>query len=109
MKRGMQGKVILRMRAVLTSYLLTQRECHTGEYLPEVVAVRTELRSVRMKTTEGQSSLVRLVQARLVSSLLYGALFFNSEMHFRWLALKTVRLLHQFLKFWKNFNLYSFF
>ena len=56
--------------------LLTEREGHTGEYWPEVVAVQTEcsevLRSVRTKMTEGQYSPVRLEQARLVSSLLYG-------------------------------------
>ena len=52
--------------------LLTEREGHTGEYWPEVVAVRTERRSVRTKTTEGQYSPVRLELARLVSSLLYG-------------------------------------
>ena len=55
--------------------LLTEREGRTGEYWPEVVAVRTSLRSVRTKTTEGQYSPVRLEQARLVSSLLYGTLF----------------------------------
>ena len=54
--------------------LLTEREGLTGEYWPEVVAVRTSLRSVRTKTTEGYSP-VRLEQARLVSSLLYGTLF----------------------------------
>ena len=52
--------------------LLTEREGRTGEYLPEVVTVRTEHREVRTKTTEGQYSLVRLEQARLVSSLLHG-------------------------------------
>ena len=45
--------------------LLTEREGRTGEYWPEVVAVRTE-------RSEGQYSPVRLEQARLVSSLLYG-------------------------------------
>ena len=54
--------------------LLTEREGRTGEYWPEVVAVRTSLRSVRTKTTEGQYSTVRLEQARLVSGLLYGTL-----------------------------------
>ena len=48
-----------------TNLLLTEREGRTGEYWPEVVAVRT-------KTTEGQYSPVRLELARLVSSLLYG-------------------------------------
>ena len=52
--------------------LLTEREGRTGEYWPEFVAVRTERSEVRTKTTEGQYSPVRLEQARLVSSLLYG-------------------------------------
>ena len=52
--------------------LLTEREGRTGEYWPEVVAVRTERSEVRTKTSEGQYSPVRLELARLVSSLLYG-------------------------------------
>ena len=52
--------------------LLTEREGRTGEYWPEVVAVRTERSEVRTKTTKGQYSPVRLELARLVSSLLYG-------------------------------------
>ena len=52
--------------------LLTEREGRTGEYWPEVVAVRTGRSEVRTKTTEGQYSPVRFEQARLVSSLLYG-------------------------------------
>ena len=52
--------------------LLTEREGRTGEYWPEVVAVRTERSEVRTKTTEDQYSSVRLELARLVSSLLYG-------------------------------------
>ena len=52
--------------------LLTEREGRTGEYWPEVVAVRTEHSEVRTKTTEGQYSPVWLELARLVSSLLYG-------------------------------------
>ena len=44
----------------------------TGEYWPEVVAVRTERSEVSTKTTEGQYSPVRLELARLVSSLSYG-------------------------------------
>ena len=55
-----------------TNLLLTEREGRTGEYWPEVVTVRTERSEVRAKTTEGQYSPVRLEQARLVSSLLYG-------------------------------------
>jgi len=54
-----------------TNLLLTEREGRTGEYWPEVVAVRTERSEVRIKTTEGQYSPVRLELARLVSSLLY--------------------------------------
>ena len=60
---------------VYINLLLTEREGRTGEYWPEVVAVRTERSEVRTKTTEGQYSPVRLEQARLVSSLLYGTLF----------------------------------
>ena len=52
--------------------LLTKRKGRTGEYWPEVVAVRTKCSEVRTKTTEGQYSPVWLEQARLVSSLLYG-------------------------------------
>ena len=54
--------------------LLTEREGRTGEYWPEVVAVRTEPSEVCTKTTEGQYSPVRLELARLLSSLLYGTL-----------------------------------
>ena len=57
------------------NFLLTEREGRTGEYWPKVVAVRTERSEVRTKTTEGQYSPVRLEQARLVSSLLYGIVF----------------------------------
>ena len=57
---------------VNSNLLLTEREGRTGEYWPEVVAVRTERSEVRTKTTVGQYSPVRLEQARLVSSLLYG-------------------------------------
>ena len=59
----------------IINLLLTEREGRTGEYWPEVMAVRTERSQVRTKTTEGQYSPVRLEQARLVSSLLYGTLF----------------------------------
>ena len=55
-----------------TNLLLTEHEGRTGEYWPEVVAVRTERSEVRTKMTEGQYSPVRLELARLVSSLLYG-------------------------------------
>ena len=43
----------------VTNFLLTEREGRTGEYWPEVVAVRTERSEVRTKTTEGQYSSVR--------------------------------------------------
>ena len=51
--------------------LLTERKGRTGEFWPEIIAVRTS-RSVCAKTTEGQYSPVRLELTRLVSSLLYG-------------------------------------
>ena len=56
------------------NFSLTEHEGRTGEYWPEVVAVRTECSKVRTKTTKGQYSPVRLELARLVSSLLYGFL-----------------------------------
>ena len=49
--------------------LLTEREGRTGEYWPEVVAVRTEHSEVSTATTKGQYSPVRLEQARLVRCL----------------------------------------
>ena len=55
--------------------LLTEREGRTGEYWPELVAVRTARSEVRAATIEGQYSPVRPEQARLVSCLLYGTLF----------------------------------
>ena len=65
---------IIKMDYCINNFLLTEREGRTGEYWPEVVAVRTERSEVRTKTTEGQYSPVRLELARLVSSLLYGFL-----------------------------------
>ena len=50
------------------------------------MAVRYEHCEVRTKTTKGQYSPVRLEQARLVSSLLYGTqlmLYFSFKRHFR--------------------------
>ena len=41
------------------NFLLTEHEGCTGEYWPEVVAVRTERSEVRTKMTEGQYSPVR--------------------------------------------------
>ena len=66
------GKVALNSN---NNLLLTEREGRTGEYWPEVVAVRTSMCSVRTKTTEGQYSPLWLKEARLVSSFLYGTLF----------------------------------
>ena len=66
------GAVIVSLAMGYYNLLLTEREGRTGEYWPEVVAVRTERSEVRTKTTEGQYSPVRFEQARLVSSLLYG-------------------------------------
>ena len=57
---------------IYINLLLNERQGRTGQHWPEVVTVRTEHREVRTKTTEGQYSPVRLEQARLVSSLLYG-------------------------------------
>ena len=57
---------------IFINLLLNEREGRTGQHWPEVVTVRTEHREVRTKTSEGQYSPVRLEQARLVSSLLYG-------------------------------------
>ena len=58
----------------MITLLPTERESRTGEYWPEVVAVRTEHSEVRTKKmTDGQYSPVQLEQARLVRSLLYGA------------------------------------
>ena len=72
-----QMKAIVYILFILfINLLLTEREGRTGEYWPEVVAARTERSEVRTKTTEGQYSPVRLEQAWLVSSLLYGTLSF---------------------------------
>ena len=57
------NKKLLQECALNNNFSLTEREGRTGEYWPEVVVVRTSLRSVRTKTTE---------QVKLVSSLLYG-------------------------------------
>ena len=89
--------------------LLTEREGCTGEYWPAVVAVRTKRCEVRIKTTEGQYSTVRLEQARLVSSLLYGTLSLIVKCTSGGFVLKNVRLLHLSLKFRKIFNLFIFF
>ena len=59
------NKILLKIRNI--NLLLTEREDRTGEYWPEVVAVRTERSEVRTKTTEGQYSPVPLELARFVS------------------------------------------
>ena len=69
------GRVKIQTTSKNTNRLLTEREGRTGEYWPEVVAVRTERSEVRTVTTEGQYSPVRPEQARLVNGLLYGTLF----------------------------------
>ena len=61
----------------IINLLLTEREGRTGEYWPEVATVP----QANTKTTEGQYSPVRLEQARLVSSLLYGTRLVQT--HFR--------------------------
>jgi len=43
----------------IINLLLTEREGRTGEYWPEVVAVRSERSEVRTKTAEGQYFPVR--------------------------------------------------
>jgi len=64
------------------NFLLTEHEGRTGEYWPEVVVVRTERNEVRRKTTEADIHQYGPVQAKLVSSLLYGIIF-RTKQHFR--------------------------
>ena len=64
---------------MITNLLLAECEGHTGEYWPEVMTVRTKRSEVRTKMTKGQYSPVRLEQARLVSSLLYGIVLLGKE------------------------------
>ena len=47
------------------NFLKTEREGHTGEYWPEVMAVWTECSEVHTKMTKGQCSQVRLEQATI--------------------------------------------
>ena len=70
----MEPEVFLNASEMKSTFnlLLTEREGRTGEYWPEVVAVRTERSEVGTKTIKGQYSPIRLELARLVSSLLYG-------------------------------------
>ena len=53
-----------------TNLLLTEREDRTGEYWPEVVAVRIGRSEVLAKMNEGQYSQVRFGLARLISQSL---------------------------------------
>ena len=53
------------MKVDHSNLLLTEREGRTGEYWPEVVALRTKRSEVRTKTIEGQYSPVRLEQAEV--------------------------------------------
>ena len=92
----------------ITNLLLTERESHKGKYWPEVMTVQTSLRSVCTKKTESQYSPVRLEQAQLVSSLLYGTLFRIVKCTSGGLHLENDHLLHPSLKFQKNFNPFSF-
>ena len=88
--------------------LLTECEGRTGEYWPKVVAVQTSLRLVRTKTTEGQYSTLRLEQARLVSSLLYGTLYLIVKCTFGGLHLKMFVFSIYLWNFKKNFQSFYF-
>ena len=52
-RTNMKTRIYLKTALAYNNLLLTEREGRTGEYWPEVVAIRTSLRSVRTKTTEG--------------------------------------------------------
>ena len=90
--------------------LVTERESRTGEYWPEVVTVRTERSKVRTKMRE--ANIPRYGSSKPTvskyGSLLYGTLFLIVKCTSGGLHLKNDRLLHPSLKFWKNFNLFSF-
>ena len=76
--------------------LLTEREGHTEEYRPEVVAIRTERSEVRTATTKGQYSPVRPEQARLVSGLLYGTVS-DSKMQWHSVSDSKMKLQKRFV------------
>ena len=108
-KRRSPIRNIFSPNAVNINLLLTEREGRTGEYWPEVVAVRTERSEVCTKTTEGQYSPVRLEQARLVSSLLYGTPSLIVKYTSGGLHLKMFVFSIYLWNFGKNFNLLSVF
>ena len=66
---------------VKVNLLLTEREGRTGEYWPEVVAERTERRSVQERPRANIPQ-YGPEQVKLVSSLLYGIVFY-AQQHFR--------------------------
>ena len=68
-----RGK-IFRCKQAANNFLLTEREGRTGEYWPEVVAVRTERNEVRTKRPRANIPQYGPEQVSLVSSLLYGFL-----------------------------------
>ena len=66
-----ENRLLFRCLAELknTSLSLPEREGRTGEYCPEVLAVRTKYSEVRTNTTEVHHSPIRVKQARLVNLL----------------------------------------
>ena len=66
----------------IDNFLLTEREGRTGDYWPEVVAVRTERSEVRKKRPRANIPQYGPEQVKLVSSLLYGIIF-RTKQHFR--------------------------
>ena len=69
-KHAKVGFYISNNNVLISNFLLTEHEGRTVEYWREV-----ERSDVCTKPTEGQYSLVRLEQARLVTNLLYGTRF----------------------------------
>ena len=70
------------------------------------MTVRTERSEVCTKTTEGQYSLVRPEQARLVSSLLYGTLFLIVKCTSGGLHLKNSLSSSSFFKIWEKISIF---
>ena len=69
-----------RVKCESNKRLLTEREGRTGEYWPEVVAVRAERRPIFPSTARTSSVSKLFIIWHSVS---------DSKMHFRWLALKV--------------------